>query len=330
MSSRAAVPTRGSHRSAEQACRSIKRVAAGVALVALQAAAHGQGVHVQADEPRAFGYQVGDTVQRHVTVTAGAGWVLDDSSLPRPGARGGALELRHLTARAQAADGGRRHEFDLQYQVFISPPAVRTFEIPSFRLRFNGPQRSEEVLVEAWPVTVAPLVPTEASPRRGLGELRPDVAPAPIDDRALRLRLTGWAVAALLLSGALAWIQFGPPWRAARSRPFGQAWRQLRRLPSDAAGVPWREACKAFHHALNRCAGEVVFEHGLARFVAAQPAFAPLRDDLASFLQRSRDEFFGDAALARGDAAWLVALCRRCRDAERGFAVTGARADDAV
>ena len=303
---------------------------AGFLMAMSLAAAHGQGVRVQADEPRAFGYQVGDTVQRHVTVTAGAGWVLDDSSLPRPGARGGALELRHLSARAQAEDGGRRHEFDLQYQVFISPPATRTFEIPSFRLRFNGPQRSEEVLVEAWPVTVAPLVPVEVSPRRGLGELRPDVLPAPIDDRALRLRLWGWAAAALLLFGVLAVIQFGPPWRVARSRPFGQAWRQLRRLSSDAAGAPWRDACKAFHHALNRCAGEVVFEHGLQRFVTAQPAFGPLRDDLARFLQLSRHEFFGDAAHARGDAAWLVALCRRCRDAERGFAVTGAKAADAV
>jgi mxaA protein len=152
---------------------------------------HGQGVHVQADEPRAFGYQVGDTVQRHVTVTAGAGLGARRQLAAAPGSARRRTRAAAPDRPCTAADGGRRHEFDLQYQVFISPPAVRTFEIPSFRLRFNGPQRSEEVLVEAWPVTVAPLVPPEASPRRGLGELRPDVAPAPIDDRALRLRLTG-------------------------------------------------------------------------------------------------------------------------------------------
>jgi mxaA protein len=291
-----------------------------LALVAVQATAQVQGVRVEADEPRAFGYQVGDTVERRVTVHAGAGWALDANSLPKAGARGGALELRRVAATAHAEGDGRRHEFDLQYQVFISPPAVRTFEIPAFRLRFNGPQRSEEVRVEAWPVTVAPLVPVEVSPRRGLGELRPDHAPPLIDDRTLRLRLLWIAAAALVALGTLAVIHWGPPWRAARNRPFGRAWRQLRDLPPTAPGAQWRAACKTVHEALNRSAGEVLFESGLERFIAAHPAFTALRDDLARFLRLSRGEFFGEAEREAGDAAWLVGLCRRCCDAERGFA----------
>jgi mxaA protein len=210
---------------------------------------------------------------------------------------------------------------DLQYQVFVSPTAVRTFEIPSFRLRFSGPQRSEEVLVEAWPVTVAPLLPVDVSPRRGLGDLRPDHAPPLIDTRTLQLRLLIVAAGALVLLGALAVIQLGPPWRAARNRPFGLAWRQLRRLPPSVNEAQWRAACKTLHGALNRSAGEVVFEHGLERFIAAQPAFDGLRDDLSRFLRLSRDEFFAGGERAAGDASWLLALCQRCRDAERGFAV---------
>ena len=50
------------------------------------------------------------------------------------------------------------------------------------------------------------------------------------------------------------------------------------------------------------------------------PAFAAVRDELARFLQMSRAEFFGDAARQKDDGAWLRALCRRCRDAERGMA----------
>jgi mxaA protein len=299
----------------------MKHALAGALLLAVLAAAHGQGVRVDAGEPRAFGYQIGDTVQRRVTVHADAGWELDATSLPRPGARAGALELRHLAAAAHAEGGGRRHELDLQYQVFISPTAVRTFEIASFRLRFNGPQRSEEVLVEAWPVTVAPLLPEDVSPRRGLGELRPDHAPPLIDTRALQVRLLVCAAAALLLLAGLALIQFGPPWRAARNRPFGRAWRQLRHLPPAATEAQWRAACKTLHDALNRSAGEVVFEHGLERMIGAQPAFGAVRDDLIRFLRLSRGEFFGDGAGESRDARWLVALCQRCRDAERGFAV---------
>ena len=308
----------------------MKRCCAAIVFATVLGAAHAQGgVRVQADEPRAFGYQIGDTVQRHVTVHAGAGWTLDDSSLPQPGARGGALELRRVVATAHDEDGGRRHELDLQYQVFISPASVRTFEIPTFRLRFNGPSRSEDVRVEAWPVTVAPLLPADVSPRRGLGELRPDQAPPLIDERGIRLRLRAWLVASLLVLCTLAVIHLGPPWRAARNRPFGRAWRQLRRLPVDAAGAPWRAACKRLHEALNHSAGAVVFERDLDRYIAMHPAFAPLRDDLARFLRLSRAEFF-DQPQARGDAAWLIDLCRRCHDAERGFTVVPAEARHAV
>jgi mxaA protein len=301
-------------------------ILAGVALIGVLASAHGQGPRVEADEPRAFGYQIGDTVQRRVTVHADPGWALDESTLPRPGARGGALELRRVASAAHAQGGGRRHEIELQYQLFVSPTTVRTLEIPPFRLRFNGPQRSEEVRVDAWPITVAPLVPVEVSPRRGLGDLRPDHPPPLIDERALRLRLAACAAAALVLLGALALIQFGPPWRAARNRPFGRAWRQLRALPKSLDAAQWRAACKTVHDALNRSAGEVLFESGLRRFVAARPAFGALHDDLARFLRLSRGGFFGEAAHAPDDAQWLVALCRRCADAERGFAVRDERA----
>ncbi|MCW5658408.1 MAG: hypothetical protein KIT60_11950 [Burkholderiaceae bacterium] len=295
------------------------------ALGAVLALAHGQdartpGVRVEAGEPRAFGYQIGDAVERHVTVHASAGWQLDESSLPRAGARGGALELRRVIASSHAEDDGRRHELHLRYQVFISPTSVRTFETPTFRLRFIGPQRSEELRVEGWPVTVAPLLPEAVSPRRGLGDLRPDRAPPLIDDRAPRLRLLACAVAALVLLGALALVHFGAPWRAARHQPFGRAWRQLRRLPPDGSAAQWRAACKTVHDALNRCAGEVLFESGLDRFVAARPAFATLREDLAQFLQVSREEFFARSAQEARNLPWLVALCRRCADAERGFA----------
>jgi len=293
----------------------------GAVLVVVGAAAQGQALRADASEPRAFGYQIGDTVQRHVTVHAAAGWQLDEHALPQPGAHGGALELRQLAITSLAEGDGHRHELELQYQVFVSPPAVRTFEMPPFRLRFNGPQRSEELRVDAWPVTVAPLAPVDVSPRHGLGEMRPDRAPPLIDDHTIRLRLVAVAAAALLLLGALAVIEFGAPWHAARHRPFGRAWRQLRHLPPTVAGAQWRAACASVHAALNRSAGEVVFESGLERFIARQPAFAVVRDDLARFLQLSRDEFFAEAARGSADAAWLVALCRRCRDVERGFGV---------
>ena len=311
-------------------------------------------LQVRTSEPRAYGYQVGEVVQRNVTVHAPQGWRLAEESLPRPGGRGQAIELRRVAASVHAVPGGQRHELALEYQVFLAPSSVRVLEIAPLRLRFEHATRSEDVRVEGWPVTVAPLTPPEASTRRGLGELQPDLPPPLIETASIRRRLLGSAVLGLLLLGALATLSFGPPWRAARNRPFARAWRELRCLPAQPGAGQWRAACRTLHAALNGCAGEVLFEPGLDRFVAAHPAFAVLRGDIARFMQLSRDEFFGDAARAghgaaangnvereqvsgasvdrngareqtdgasaAGAAAWLVTLCRRCRDAERGFA----------
>ena len=296
------------------------------AAVLLVAALHGmapaQGtdvLRVEASEPRAYGWRVGDHVRREVRVFAPAGWELDAASLPKAGGRGQSIELRSVQLHSSAEGGGRRHELMLEYQVFLAPSKVRTIEIPPFRLRFAGPGRIEEPLVEAWPVTVAPLTGPEVSSRRGLGEMQPDLPPPLIDTAPARWRLAGIAALATLLLGWLAVMHLGPPWRSARSRPFGVAWRQLRRLPAQPAVSQWREALQQMHVALNRSAGEVVFEAGLARLVEQQPAFAPLQADLSRFLEISRKEFFGSAPHQDGGVTWLVDLCRRCHAAERGL-----------
>ncbi len=273
-------------------------------------AAHAATLQAATDEPRAFGYQVGDVVQRRITVEVPDGLVLDENSLPRPGARGTALELRALRKTA----GAQRLQIELDYQVFLSPAAVRTLELPSLTLRYGGVPRSQEVRIESWPLTVAPLVPVEVSPRNGLGELQPDAAPLLIDNAARRWRLLGWAALLTALLGYLAVVYFGLPWWGAQRRPFALAWR---RLCAPDAPV-WREACQQVHAAFNQSAGEVLFEHGVDRFTARQPSFAPLKQDIVRFLRLSQREFFEGGAQQPDDAAWLATFCKRCRDAERG------------
>jgi mxaA protein len=276
--------------------------------VTLAGAVHGAALQATTEEPRAFGYQVGDVVQRRITVEVPAGLVLDANSLPRPGARGTALELRALRRTAS----GERLQLELDYQVFLSPSAVRTLELPTLTLRYDGTPRAQDLRIDAWPITVAPLVPVEVSPRNGLGELQPDAAPPLIDTAVRRTRL--WLCAALLavLSAYLAFVYFGWPWWRAQRRPFALAWRQLNPAP------PWRQACQLVHAALNQSAGEVLFEHGVDRFTARQRAFAPLKEDIVRFLRLSQREFFEGSAHRPEDAAWLAAFCKRCRDAERG------------
>jgi mxaA protein len=288
------------------------------ALLWLAGAAAAGPLGAQVDEPRAYGWRVGDVLSRSAAVEVPDGLELDESSLPQVGRQGQAFELRRVVW--DAARRGGRHRLSLEYQIFLSPPEVRTLELPPVVLRFGGRPRAQELRIDAWPVTVAPLVPVAVSPRRGLGELQPDAEPPPIDIAGTRQRLWAYAAALASVLVALAWTALGPAWAARHARPFETAWRQLNGTP--AGTEPLRAALRLLHEALNRSAGAVLFEPGLAAFLTARPGYAPLRDDLVLFFRLSRREFFGDgadaAALPPDPRRWLLEFCRRCRDVERG------------
>lgn len=301
----------------------MRRLAAGLAAL-LGGAAAAEPLQLQAhhQEPRAYGYQVGEVLQRVVLIDVPDGLALDEASLPRPGGRGQAIELRRVQWRSEPQRGGQRQTLQLHYQVFLAPREVRTLEIAPITLRYNGAMaggaaRQHSLRIDAWPVTVAPLLPLAVSPRRGLGDLQPDVPPPAIDTAAIRQRLQAWAVVALLLGGWLAAVRWAWPAWQRRHRPFGRAWVQLRELPDGPDGARWHEACRTLHRALDETVGAVLFEAGLADWIARRPAWAPLQADLALFLQRSRETFFAVGAEPVHDGAWLRALARRCCEVER-------------
>jgi mxaA protein len=296
-------------------------------------------------EPRAFGYAVGDVVSRRIALAVPPGFVFDDRSLPRPGGRGQALELRKVELDRR----GGEPELRLEYQVFLAPREVRTLEMPAFALTFNAPSgATHSVRIDAWPLVVGPLVQVDAPTRTGLGEWRPDIAPPLVDTSAVRTRLWLWAAGLFAVTALLAHARLFAPWWAGRHRPFGTAWRHVRRLPTALATAQRQAAYRTLHEALNRTAGGVLFEAGIERWLAAQPRFAPLRDDLREFFRRSRSEFFatppavtaprapGEAGAdayadapadphvdPEADTRWLREFTRRCRDAELDTDMTG-------
>jgi mxaA protein len=269
------------------------------------------GPTAEITDPRAFGYFVGDVLQRRVLLQLPDGLAPDLSSLPQARRPGQALELR--AARLQG------NQLLLDYQVFLAPTEVRTLEMPPLQLRLAGSAGEQFLRIDAWPVTVAPLMPVDVSPRVGLGEMRPDAAPPAIATGARQLRLALYAAALAVLATVLVQVYVGLPWWGRRQRPFARAWRAMRSLPAVPSPVQQREALLLLHEALNASAGEAVFETGLADFIARHPRFAPQHDGLAAFFRHSHDEFFAERAAAV-DPEWLRRLCRACRDAERGTA----------
>lgn len=282
------------------------------------AAADAGVLQATSDEPRAFGYTVGDVVSRRIALQVPAGLRLDADSLPRAGARGRALELQRVvlhTSLAGVPDGLR-----IDYQIFFAPREVRVLEMPPVELRFTGSPRPQTLRIDAWPLTVAPLAPTEPATREGLGELRPDAEPPRLATDALRLRLSVASAAALLLLGYLARVYLVLPGSAQRHRPFGRAWTALKALPAQPEAAQRRAAFERLHAALNETAGQVLFAPQLEGFLARVPRYAPLRAELSKFFAHSRAEFFAGDAGGPVDGRWLAALARRCRDLERGAA----------
>jgi mxaA protein len=305
---------------------SVFRRMACVLLVAGSASSHAADVALSAtllsthQDPRAFGYFVGDVVTRRIDVQVPAALQLDPESLPRAGRQGQALELRKVEWQRGGAWAAGHATLTLEYQAFLAPREVRTLEMPPVLLRFTGGPRAQTLRVDAWPVTLAPLMPLEASPRHGLGELRPDAATPLIDTRAAQWRMAVYAVLAAALLLYLAHVYLALPWLARRARPFGLVWLSLRGLSASSSPDDLRAAMQRLHEALNTTAGRVVFESGVDAFVQAHPRFGPLRSDLLDFFARSRREFFGDAHGDAVEARWLLSLCQRARDVERGSA----------
>ncbi|WP_157548434.1 hypothetical protein [Piscinibacter sakaiensis] len=276
---------------------------------------------LETEEPRAFGYHVGDRVERRFRLRVPAPWRLDPDSLPGTGRRGRSLELREARWDPPGPFDGDVHRLTLRYQVFAAPPQVQVLELPPVRLRFDAAGREHTLRLDAWPLAVGPLAPPEAPERTGLGAWRPP-ARAPLQDTsAIEARLVLWGTLAAL---AIAWLAVvygvAPRW-AARRLPFGRAWPALRGLPDAPPAEAERQACRALHAALNATAGEAVFAQGLDRFLARMPRYAPQRGALQAFFARSDQLFYGSAdAAGPGNGRALRQLARALRDLERGAA----------
>ena len=280
-------------------------------LIACQARADGL---VVAERPlRSFGYVIGDTLERHITLTASDAVELEASSLPHPGKQSSWLVL--LDVRPEPTPGVRstHHTVELRYQIRNAPTETRPIVLPAFALRFRDARERVEVPISESRVTVAPIIPANQVPE-ALSQ-RPDRPPQPLSVAPDLRRLILFAVVALTL------IAYGMliPQLALRRAPFARAYRHIRRAAHDVeSSHRYREALRALHRAFDETAGAPVFADRLEEFFAERPWFADLRGPTDNFLMMSRREFFADSASAAdSDIAWLLEFSRACHLRER-------------
>lgn len=285
----------------------------------------------RAEEPRAYGWRLGDIVTRRVQVDVPAGWVLDETSLPARG-RGGALELR--TAAVTPTREG--FTLDLAYQVFVSPVEPRRIDLPTVALRFDpleapaagaGAPAVQELRVQPWPLVVAPLVGDPAPSGRGFGEMRPDIDPPPLPSAPARRHLLWSASLAGLLAAVLALRPWVERWWWRRHRPFAVARRDVRQaLQGGSANL--EAALRHLHTGFNRHAGRVLMHDDARALVAGTPAWQPVAAAIDAFFTASRERFFGVGSAGAFDGAALQRLADDLAAIERSMpgAAASARA----
>ncbi|MBT2322797.1 calcium incorporation protein MxaA [Variovorax paradoxus] len=260
------------------------------------------------EQPRSFGYVLGDLITQRVLLEQ-AGRPLQPGALPA--ATRVDLWLERRPSRIETDAEGRRW-LAIEYQLINAPRALGVIALPALALATaSGPT----LALPAWPVSIGPLTPPDVFGQGDLQPLRPDRPVAALATGAIerQLRLSLGA----LLGVAAAWLAWWL-WRNAREArrlPFAQAWRELRRLDDPEGAQAWR----LLHRALNASAGRVVHGAGLSRLLDDAPYLRPLQPRLEDFYRESTRRFFAaDAAMAPPDAAFaLRPLCRALRDAEK-------------
>jgi mxaA protein len=259
-------------------------------------------------QPRSFGYVIGDIVTQRVLLEDN-GRPIVPSALPPPGPAGVWLERR--ASRIETDERGK-HWLAIDYQIINSPQALKMISLPAFKVPASS--GGTELAVSAWPISVSPLTPERPFANGGLGILRPD-RNAPLIDTAPIMRSLVFMVVVLvaLIAAWIAWWMWRN-WRASAQLPFGVAVRELRGVDESDP-----RAWKALHRAFDSTAGEVVRADALGVLFQRAPQFEGLRASIERFYAQSGARFFGaTAAAAPSDGALsLHGLCADLRKIEK-------------
>jgi len=261
---------------------------------------------------RAFGYSIGDRIERRIDIQATPPWTLTRAGLPPPGRQNAWFDLVEVGFQPAPDVAGTQGQVRLVYQLLNSPVQPTVLQLPRFTLKFEGGAAPVERDVAPVDVFAAPLLPEQAAGST-LDATRADRAPEAIPVEQFENRITAYALAAAFV---IAWMLIARHVaQRRRAAPFVRACRELRRIAhAPHAAARAAEAMRVVHRALDETAGQTVFLDNVETLFV-RPHRAPLRERTTLFLARSREQFFAGL----GDPLpvdELRALARAWRSAE--------------
>lgn len=284
-------------------------------------------VTIKEDNPtRDAGYVVGDILDRTITLTIKKPYELVQESLPIPGYehryRGqiSGIELVKITTEQSPSSDGTTHVLHLSYQVFTSgklaKPAALRAEIVKMRNMEN--KKVLQYRIPSYSFRISPLsVFGEVKLKE---EMSPFIPPLQIDDHRNLLAIKILATILTLSLLGLLYILGMRAWLPRMGAPFAKAYREIRKMPDSVEGI--QQATARLHAALNKTAGNSLFNNNLDAFLALKPKFAPMKAQIIQFFDLSHRVFFESAQdnePTESAKAWLLTFCRHLRDCERGL-----------
>lgn len=253
------------------------------------------------EQPRPFGYVVGDLVTQRVLLTTPR---QDFQPTALPPAQRVNIWLERRAPRIEQASDGRRW-LVVDYQLINAPQALTTIQLPAWEIEDKA--QGERLEIPSASLSVASLIPNSSS---DADQLRPDHEPSIIDTGRSRTSVLLWSIAlGVTLTAWLAWVQWRN-WRDRRNRPFARALHQLRQVDEMAP-----EAWQAVHRAFDQTAGRVLQIETLPALFERAPYLQPRRAEIERFFAQSNERFFGDGPPS--NVLSVRALCHELRRIER-------------
>lgn len=269
---------------------------------------------IDVEQPRAFGYVIGDKFERKVRLQLRKPYRLVAERLPRSGRLTEWLAIEQPQWDEAQRNTSTRYDIRFVYQLVNINADMDSVAVPDHLLHYSDGKETLKVLIPASRIGVSMLRTT------GNAELQANRAPQRVPFVYASVAIVGGLLITALL--VLAWLQWGLP-SPAHLTPFRNVHRRLRKAAQrDWDDEQYRDALRSIHAAFNDTAGRIVFAETLAEFFAAHERFEPLHEAVTQFFLRSRVCFFEDGAseyAERYRPSELLEFAARCADMERGL-----------
>lgn len=258
------------------------------------------------------GIQIGDVLQRTIKLSVAASDQLNDSNLPLKGLQRNGVELRQLQIDSQQQGDQKIYTLVFDYQVFGNSGKPVQLQLPTERLSFNSGATAE---LPSWRFWLMAQLPDQLKKAKQsvIAQYPPALLDIQTPQRGLALSLL------LAIVGGLVLLYRHADWTLLPmiNGHFARAYRKLKKLPTNAEGQ--KQAALIVQDALNQRFGQQMLGTHVPQFIAQQPSFKSLEQELnAFFVQANAVLYSGQTADAAGYLQQCKTFTRQLRDCERG------------